>query len=75
MDLHQSLACHGIAGAAKGIIIFSLIVLFDVGGLKTMLLANPNTYIFYGAAAAVLASLTAVIEIILFVCLKARENS
>lgn len=73
MDLPKTLLCHGLSGAAKGVI-FSLIVLFDIGELKRMLLATPETYLAYVVGAAGLASLTAIVEIVLFVCLLSSDE-
>ncbi|MEM7746855.1 MAG: hypothetical protein AAF346_01280 [Pseudomonadota bacterium] len=74
MDLPKTLLCHGLSGAAKGVLIFSLIVLFDIGELKRMLLATPETYLAYVVGAAGLASLTAIVEIVLFVCLLSSDE-
>ena len=65
MDLPQRIACHGVARAAKGVAIFSALVLFYVGGLKSGLVATPDPYTFYGVSRGGLASLTAMVEVII----------
>lgn len=74
MNIPQKIACHAVVGAAKGVVIYALIILFDVGGVRGMLLSVHETYVAYSVGATGLASLAAMVEIILFVCSAASDE-
>ncbi len=74
MDTPRMLVWSALAGAAKGVIIFALLVLFNAGGIKTMLLQTSDTYFVYAVGAVGLSSLTAVIEVVIAVGLAAIKE-